>query len=168
MDTEALKKMILDNLKDLRRFAYSLTNDLSDADDLTQVVVERLLSKPMPENVMPLSWMFRVCKNAWIDELRFRKVRNVDDNVELTQIAAVNNRDQMDDTDDSQRQRLRAAMTELPETYRDVIALIIVSGLSYAETAEVLEVPIGTVMSRVARAREKLAHKLKKGDEVQK
>jgi RNA polymerase sigma-70 factor (ECF subfamily) len=159
MDKEALKVLILDNLKDLRRFAYSLTNDISDADDLTQIVVERLLTKPIPENVIPLSWMFRVCKNAWIDELRSRKIRIVDDGVELSQIASVT---ESSDIREDNLQQLQAAITELPEAYRIVISLIITSGLSYAETSEVLEIPIGTVMSRVARAREKLAQKLNK------
>jgi RNA polymerase sigma-70 factor (ECF subfamily) len=159
MDKEALKVLILDNLKDLRRFAYSLTNDISDADDLTQIVVERLLTKPIPENVIPLSWMFRVCKNAWIDELRSRKIRTVDDGVELSQIASVT---ESSDIGEDNLQQLQAAITELPEAYRIVISLIITSGLSYAETSEVLEIPIGTVMSRVARAREKLAQKLNK------
>jgi RNA polymerase sigma-70 factor (ECF subfamily) len=159
MDKEALKVLILDNLKDLRRFAYSLTNDISDADDLTQIVVERLLTKPIPENVIPLSWMFRVCKNAWIDELRFRKIRTVDDGVELSQIASVT---ESSDIGEDNLQQLQEAITELPEAYRIVISLIITSGLSYAETSEVLEIPIGTVMSRVARAREKLAQKLNK------
>lgn len=159
MDKEALKALILDNIKDLRRFAYSLTNDISDADDLTQTVVERLLTKPIPENVVPLSWMFRICKNAWIDELRSRKIRIVDDGAELSQIASAS---ETSDTREDNLRQLQAAITELPEAYRIVISLIITSGLSYAETSEVLEIPIGTVMSRVARAREKLAQKLNK------
>jgi RNA polymerase sigma-70 factor (ECF subfamily) len=159
MDKEALKVLMLDHLKDLRRFAFSLTNDISDADDLTQIVVERVLTKPIPENVIPLSWMFRVCKNAWIDELRSRKIRTVDDGVELSQIASVT---ESSDIGEDNLQQLQAAITELPEAYRIVISLIITSGLSYAETSEVLEIPIGTVMSRVARAREKLAQKLNK------
>jgi RNA polymerase sigma-70 factor (ECF subfamily) len=162
MDKEALKLLILDNLKDLRRFAYSLTSDISDADDLTQIVVERLLTKPIPQNVVPLSWMFRICKNAWIDELRSRKIRTVDDGVELSQIASTH---ETSDIAKDNLQKLQAAIAELPEAYRVVISLIITSGLSYAETSEVLEIPIGTVMSRVARAREKLAQTLNKHGE---
>ncbi|WP_371193473.1 RNA polymerase sigma factor [Glaciecola sp. SC05] len=159
-----MKSLILRNLKDLRRFAYSLTNDISDADDLTQIVVEKLLTKPLPEDVVPLSWMFRVCKNAWIDELRSRKVRTTDDSVEITEIAATHEGSNQGD-EKRQQKCLQEAISELPDVYRDVISLIIVAGRSYAETAEILEIPIGTVMSRVARAREKLAVKLNKDNE---
>ena len=163
MDTRALKSMILANLQDLRRFAYSLTSDVNDADDLTQIVVERLLTRPIPENVVPLSWMFRICKNAWIDEIRSRKVRATDDAVDISQIASFNTNDnQLEEA--SQKQRLQIAIDELPEPYRMVISLIIMSGLSYAETSQTLDLPIGTVMSRISRARKKLAEKLSATD----
>ncbi|AEP31121.1 RNA polymerase sigma factor [Brumicola nitratireducens] len=163
MDTRALKSMILANLQDLRRFAYSLTSDVNDADDLTQIVVERLLTRPIPENVIPLSWMFRICKNAWIDEIRSRKVRATDDAVDISQIASSNTNDnQLEEA--SQKQRLQIAIDELPEPYRMVISLIIMSGLSYAETSQTLDLPIGTVMSRISRARKKLAEKLSATD----
>lgn len=155
METEALKLLILEHLKDLRRFAYSLTNDMSDADDLTQIVVEKLLTKPIPDNVIPLSWMFRVCKNAWIDELRSRKVRKTDDSVELTQIASARG---ISGEEEDNFQHVKMAITQLPEPYKDVISLVIIAGLSYAETSEVLQIPIGTVMSRIARARMKLVN----------
>lgn len=163
MDTRALKSMILANLQDLRRFAYSLTSDVNDADDLTQIVVERLLTRSIPENVVPLSWMFRICKNAWIDEIRSRKVRATDDAIDISQIASANTNDnQLEEA--SQKQRLQIAIDELPEPYRMVISLIIMSGLSYAETSQTLDLPIGTVMSRISRARKKLAEKLSATD----
>lgn len=159
MDNRALQSMILANLKDLRRFAYSLTSDISDADDLTQIVVERLLTRPIPENVVPLSWMFRICKNAWIDEIRSRKVRTTDDSADISQIASsCSSESQLEEV--LQKKRLQGAINELPEAYRMVINLVIISGLSYSETSQTLDIPIGTVMSRIARAREKLAAKL--------
>jgi len=155
--------MILENLTDLRRFAYSLTNDISDADDLTQIVVERMLTKPIPDNVKFLAWMFRICKNAWIDEIRSRKVRTTDDAVEISQIAS--SYDSQNNMEEEQRrQLLQAAIEELPEAYRIVIGLIITAGLSYAEISQTLDIPMGTVTSRVGRAREKLAAKLNKTD----
>lgn len=152
--------MILENLKDLRRFAYSLTTNISDADDLTQIVVEKLLTRQIPNNVNPLSWMFRVCKNAWIDELRSRKVRTVDDTIEVSEIASTN--DAYEESKETQQVQLKAAIMELPDVYREIITLVIISGLSYAETSDVLDIPIGTVMSRASRAREKLAAKFNK------
>lgn len=156
MDSNAVKAIILENLKSLRRFAYSLTNDLNDADDLVQVVVERLLNKPIPDSVKPLPWMFRVCKNAWIDELRSRNVRMGDDNVDVDELSSNNNHQSQIEREE-QHKDLRQAIEALPEAYRVVISLIVISGLSYAETSQTLDIPIGTVMSRVARAREKLA-----------
>lgn len=163
MNTRALKSMILANLQDLRRFAYSLTSDVNDADDLTQMVVERLLTRSIPENIVPLPWMFRVCKNAWIDEIRSRKVRATDDAFDISQIPSSRTSDNPLE-EASQKQRLQIAIDELPEPYRMVISLVIMSGLSYAETSQTLDLPIGTVMSRISRARKKLAEKLSETD----
>ncbi len=158
-DIKVLKVLILENLQSLRRFAYSLTNNVSDADDLVQDVVERLLKKSIPQEIKPLPWIFRVCKNAWIDEIRSRKVRTSDDSVDVEQIMATNNH-QSEFEKGAQKQALLDAIETLPEAYKMVISLIVISGLSYAETSQTLGIPIGTVMSRVARAREKLVTKL--------
>lgn len=155
MTNTDIQAVILENLDSLRRFAYSLTNDMHDADDLVQVVVERLLAKSIPEAAKPLPWMFTVCKNAWIDEIRSRQVRATDDEIEPDQLAASEQHNSLEQA--AQKQDLHEAIESLPDAYRIVIRLIIISGLSYAETAETLDIPIGTVMSRVARAREKLA-----------
>lgn len=159
METEAVKTVILENLTSLRRFAYSLTNNVSDADDLVQIVVEKLLKKPIPDTIKPLPWIFRVCKNTWIDEIRSREVRKPDENVEVEHITSSGSDNEIEQ--ELQKRDLKAAMSALPNSHREVISLIIVSGFSYAETADSLDIPIGTVMSRVARAREKLASKLR-------
>lgn len=155
-----MKTIILENLAALRRFAYSLTNNISDADDLVQVVVEKLLKKPIPDDIKALPWIFRVCKNTWIDEIRSREVRKPDENTDVEHITSSGtNADDIEQT--LQKRDLQTAISSLPDSYRDVISLIVVSGFSYAETADSLDIPIGTVMSRVARAREKLASKLR-------
>ncbi len=59
----------------LRRFAYALTRHVDDADDLVQATIERVLSRPLPDDVELVKWMFRVSRNIWIDDLRSRKVR---------------------------------------------------------------------------------------------
>lgn len=164
MENTAMQAVILEHLNSLRRFAYSLTNDMNDADDLVQVVVERLLNKPIPEDVKALPWIFRVCKNAWIDEIRSRNVRAPDDSIDLDQIATDSSQNELEQ--EAQRRDLKQAIEKLPKAYRIVISLIIISGLSYAQTAETLEIPIGTVMSRVARARERLAAMLNGSNEV--
>ena len=139
----------------VRRFAVSLTGNMADADDLLQMVVERLLKHGVPEGVHLLKWSFRICRNLWIDEIRARKVRShvpVEDvsyslageDGEKTAMAKLT----LNDVDE--------ALEQLPESQRAAICLVSVEGFSYAEAAETLKVPIGTIMSRVSRARQTL------------
>ena len=152
-----MRALIIEHLTALRRFAYSLTNDMHDADDLVQKVVEKLLKTAIPDNVEALPWIFRVCKNAWIDELRSRKVRAVDSDISPE---SVPDSDKGRIDKDLNNRDLQRAIAALPEPFRIVIAMVVVSGMSYAETASSLDIPIGTVMSRVARARKQLSDAL--------
>ncbi len=70
------RDVLLAGLGGLRKFCFSLTGNAADADDLLQTTVERVLDKGMPEDAHAAKWAFRVCKNAWIDELRSREVRH--------------------------------------------------------------------------------------------
>ena len=140
----------------IRRFAVSLTGRQGDADDLLQMVVERILKNGIPEGAHLLKWSFRICRNLWIDEIRARKVRShvpVEDvsyglageDGEKTAMAKLTLKD------------VDAALQKLPENQRAAICLVSVEGFSYAEAAETLKVPIGTIMSRVSRARQTLS-----------
>lgn len=161
MDQQAhrLREEIVARLTRLRRFAFALTGAAHAADDLMQSTVERLLAKGVPEDADLTKWMFRVCKNIWIDEIRARRVRGpqTDPDV-LDRIASV----------DGERaamgrialQEVNAAMEKLPDEQRMVLALVALEGRSYKETAEILETPVGTVMSRLARARRAVAEML--------
>lgn len=150
---------MLEALPRVRRFACSLTGHREDADDLLQSTVERVLERGVPDDVELLRWMFRVCRNLWIDEVRARRVRRdaasrpevVGETVvagEATAIGEVTLRE------------VEAAMRSLPDDQREILALVAVEGLKYREAAEVLSIPIGTVMSRLARARGALADRL--------
>jgi RNA polymerase sigma-70 factor (ECF subfamily) len=138
----------------LRRFARSITFHREDADDLVQVAVERALtrSEQWEPGTRLDSWMFRIVKNAWIDEVRSRARRaelfapeeegeHVGDNVAEAH---------------QQRMAIEKAISLLSEDHRLVIGLVLVDGLPYKEAAEVLEIPMGTLTSRLARAREAL------------
>ena len=139
----------------LRRFAYSLTGSMADADDLLQNTVEKLLTKPVPDDVELLAWSYRICRNLWIDEYRANKVRQAAvHNPELQQ-AEVDATAQI--TSDITLKQVESAMATLPDDQREVLSLVAVQGMSYQDTANVLSVPSGTVMSRLARARSKLA-----------
>lgn len=143
----------------LRRFAYSLTGSMADADDLLQNTVERILTRDMPSDVDLTKWAFRICRNVWIDECRARKVRrDATENPELSDGQVTDGEHQT--TKEIEWSRVDAAMSRLPEDQRQIISLVAIQGMPYKMVAEILEVPKGTVMSRLARARAALSEAL--------
>ena len=138
----------------MRRFARSITFHREDADDLVQVAMERALgrSEQYTEGTRLDSWLFRIIRNAWIDEVRSRMRRD--------QVFAPEEEGEHvgDDAAEAQQQRMavQKAMSLLSEEHRMVIGLVLVDGLPYKEAAEVLGIPMGTLTSRLARARDAL------------
>jgi RNA polymerase sigma factor (sigma-70 family) len=147
-----MKKELTALMPMIRRFAYSLTGSPHDADDLLQNTIERVLSRGVPDDVDLTKWVFRVCRNIWIDEYRARKVRQIAaESPELSE-------EQYVDGDkiiynQITLNEVNVAMDKLPEDQRSILALIAVQGMSYKEVSETLSIPMGTVMSRLARAR---------------
>jgi RNA polymerase sigma-70 factor, ECF subfamily len=153
----------------LRRFARTLARTPHDADDLAQNTIERALARaaqwrPPADGatteqleVAVRSWMFGIMKNAWIDDRRAAgRERAVVTQDETLMLAAA------DDAGHALQERLslEAAMEQLPDEQRLAIALVLVEGLSYAEAAEVLQIPQGTLTSRLHRGREALTRQL--------
>ncbi|MEZ5754524.1 MAG: RNA polymerase sigma factor [Paracoccaceae bacterium] len=145
----------------LRRFAYGLTGNRQDGDDLVQAACEKALRNAaqfQPGTRMD-SWMYRIIQTLWIDDRR-RHMRHgpaIDPaDVELSDEGKAANLPE----DRMMLARTRAAMAALPEPQRAVLALVAIEGLSYREAAETLDIPVGTVMSRLSRAREALLPKL--------
>lgn len=138
----------------LRRFARAITHNREDADDLVQIAVERAIkcSDQWIVGTRLDSWIFRIMKNAWIDEARTR--------VRRSQLFAPEEAGEHvgDDFAEAHQQRLaiEKAISLLSEDHRLVIGLVLVDGLPYKDAAEVLEIPLGTLTSRLARARETL------------
>lgn len=162
-----MKDELTELVPSLRKFAYSLTGSIHDADDLLQNTLERLLSKPIPEQVTLMAWAFRVCRNCWIDEYRAKKVRaNASD--ALAYEAQSANQLNMDEavTQSITLKQVSSAMDELPCEQRETLSLVAVQGMSYADASEVLQVPAGTIMSRLARARTKISNLLNGRNEV--
>ena len=156
--TERFHAAMLAALPRVRRFACSLTGNRDDADDLLQTTVERVLDRGVPDDADVTRWMFRVCKNLWIDEIRSRKVRReAAERPEMVDGREV--RGEARALGEVTLREVDEAMRALPEEQRAVLSLVAVEGLAYREAAEVLEIPIGTVMSRLARARATLAHR---------
>ena len=138
----------------LRRFGRTLARHREDADDLVQIAVERALTRTeqwQPGTRLD-SWMFRIMQNAWIDETRARERRGqifvAEEEGEHIGVC----------TTDAQIDAIavRKAVAQLNDDQRAVVGLVLVEGLSYTEAADVLGVPIGTLTSRLARAREAL------------
>jgi RNA polymerase sigma-70 factor (ECF subfamily) len=158
-DLDGQREQLLDALPRLRRFARSLTGNRQDGDDLMQNTVERALQRGWPNGVEPLAWLFKVCKNLWIDELRARSVRvKAAQTRELDEEPAISGEDVA--IAELGLREVEHALDALPAEQRAVLALVAIEGLSYREAADVLETPIGTVMSRLARARAALAERL--------
>ena len=146
-----MKKELTVLMPMLRRFAYSLTGSPHDADDLLQNTIERLLSKGVPEDVELAKWAFRVCRNIWIDEYRARKVRNNAAQLPELEEPTVDGENVI--YNEITLGEVNTAMDKLPDDQRSIIALVAVQGMSYKEVSETLSIPMGTVMSRLARAR---------------
>ncbi|HVZ68642.1 MAG TPA: RNA polymerase sigma factor [Rhizomicrobium sp.] len=154
--TQSIRSQMTALLPRLRRFALSLTGNAADADDLVQDTVEKALRNlhRWEEGTRLDSWMFRIAQNLWIDNVRSKRVRNA---VPLEE----HHGGASDGARDAEARLTFAdtckALASLPEEQRVVVSLVLVDGMAYREAAEILEVPIGTVTSRLARAREALA-----------
>ncbi len=148
-------------LPNLRRFALSLSRRGDLADDLVQTTVERAIANAASfdgqSRLEP--WLFRIMRNAWIDHTRRRKTAG-------TQLD-VHDMPEALPTDPGpglearlMLQSVWTAMATLPEEQREVLHLVCIEEMSYAETAQALGIPAGTVMSRLSRARLALSSKL--------
>lgn len=151
---DAFSRDLVALLPRLRRFARSLTRDVTDADDLVQVAVERALARRSqwrPDTNLT-SWMFTIMKNAWIDEARSRQRR---DRLHGGEGDADRVVDALAPDMDARlaATAIERAMGALPDDQRLAVSLVLVEGLSYRDAAEVLEVPMGTLTSRLVRGR---------------
>jgi RNA polymerase sigma-70 factor (ECF subfamily) len=142
----------------LRRFSVALTGNLDQGDDLVQETCVRALSRmdQWQPGTSFESWMYRIAQNLWFDRLRAAKIRG-----ELVDISSAAEAIAGPDGREVTESRLTlaavsSAMQHLSADQRLLIALICVDGLSYKEAAEITDSPIGTVMSRLARARRDL------------
>jgi RNA polymerase sigma-70 factor (ECF subfamily) len=152
--SQSIHEQIVVLLPRLRRFARNLTRNPHDADDVVQIAVERALLRvdQWRRDARLDSWMFKIVRNAWIDELRSRGRRDrvfvAEEAGDSVGVESIEN--------EIARMSVQAAMARLPEDQRVAVSLVLVEGLPYKEAAEVLEIPMGTLTSRLARGREAL------------
>lgn len=166
---EGMRAAIVAVLPRLRRFCQAMAGSASDGDDLMQATVERALlrSSQFESGTRLDSWMFRIAQNLHIDGARAAKRRGTAVEVEaLHRLAGSDGRELVESRSDlAAAQR---ALQALPEDQRAVFAMVVIEGRSYRDTAEALDLPIGTVMSRLARARGRIAETLAGRQDVQK
>jgi RNA polymerase sigma-70 factor, ECF subfamily len=142
----------------LRRFCLALTRSADAGDDLAQSTIERALSRidQWQQGTRLDSWMFRIAQNIFIDEMRASKRRGTQVDVEALEAVAGDDGRRITEAR-SDMERARQAIAALPDDQRVLVALVIIDGQSYKEAAAILDIPIGTVMSRVSRARQSIA-----------
>ena len=154
-----LKGRIADRRARLYRVAYAWCGERHLADDLVQETMARALGKVQqlrdPDRLD--SWLYSILNNCWREHLRGRRP-----NVELDEdtLASTHCPQHISETDQL-AQRMRGLMGSLPMGQRQVIALVALDELTYREVADVLDIPIGTVMSRLSRARQFLAEQFR-------
>jgi len=138
-------------------FALRISGDRHDAEDLVQLACVRALERThqLQADTSPLSWMFSIVHTTWINEVRSRNVRSrsrQDWNDSI--IESVTDPTAQTPENDLMHKQILAAVNNLPDGQREVMLLVAVERFTYKEAAEILEVPIGTVMSRLSRARQ--------------
>ena len=143
--------LIVPFIPNLRRYARALVGDRDGADDLVQDTLERAVRKFhlwRPGDLR--AWLFSIMHNVFVNQLKARKTASeveIDENAIAAPIPTATSVDILD---------LQAALLRLPAEQREVVLLIALEDMSYADVSRALGIPIGTVMSRLSRGRERL------------
>lgn len=146
------REAIVAEIPRLRRYARALTGDAARADDLVQDTLERALGKFAlwrPGNLR--AWLFSIMHNLFVNQVRAARPVDCPGDEALPDLPV-----RATQADALELGDLSAALQKLPAEQREVLLLVGLEDLSYAETAKALGVPIGTVMSRLSRGRERL------------
>ena len=152
----ALRAAIDQHFAGLWRFALSLSGNPDTADDLAQAACMRALERSHQiQNQDRLdAWLMTICRSIWLNEMRAQSIRKAQS------LAATPDQELIAQTLDAETNifavEVFTQVMDLPEAQRAAVLLVFVEGFSYREAAEILEVPIGTIMSRLASARAKL------------
>jgi len=153
-----LKQQFADRRGKLYRVAYSWCHNASLADDLVQETLLKAINNAdkLRDPATLNTWLYRIMLNNWHDYLRVQGRHT-----EFFEVGDENQAELADDYQQSQIvSRVRSSVERLPMSLREVITLADFAGFSYAEIAEIVDIPIGTVMSRLYRARQNLKAQL--------
>ncbi|MEL6474963.1 MAG: RNA polymerase sigma factor [Pseudomonadota bacterium] len=157
-DDTALRREIVTLIPRLRRFALGLTGSQADADDLVQTALEKALNRldQFKPGTRLDSWLFRIVQTSWIDNRRSAARR--EDTMDADMMDRIPGRQDPGHADAlSIRDGIQRALDQLADDQRSLAVLVLVEGYSYQEAADMEGVPIGTVMSRLSRARKTMA-----------
>jgi RNA polymerase sigma-70 factor, ECF subfamily len=160
IDHSRFRRDLVQLLPRLRRFAFTLCGQGADADDLVQMACERAIQRAaqwVPGTRLD-SWMFTMMRNLWISELRSRRVRTGSGQVDAGETDEL--RTEVGAHDILQGNQIASMIRTLPEGMAATWLLVSIEGYSYQEAADVLDIPIGTVMSRMSKARQLMKEKL--------
>jgi RNA polymerase sigma-70 factor, ECF subfamily len=166
MDPEFFEQLALPLFDSLYNLAHWLTGDRVDAEDLVQETYAKALKgfKSFQEGTNLRAWMFRILRNTFLTSrsgLMMRNTSALEDEAEEAEILAAHHITPESVLLRSEDQQLVLdALAALPVHYREILLLCEVEELSYREIADVLALPIGTVMSRLSRARNSLRHRV--------
>ncbi len=162
-DMSGFKKDLVALLPRLRRFALAMSSSSQEAEDLVQAALERALRREgsWQQGTRLDSWMFKMIQNLWLDELRAYR-RRAEPLERATDLAGEDGREAMLRL--LRLAEVRTALQALPDEQRAVMALVVLDGMSYQQAATTLGIPVGTVMSRLARARAALVSRLEAGE----
>lgn len=163
-DVTQFKRELIRLLPRLRRFAGTLTHDSADADDLVQSACERAIARmgQWQAGTRLDAWVYVIMRNLWISEIRKRRVRTGQGVIEAGLADLTSSAATAEDT--AYVGQVGQMVRSLPEGLASVLLLVGVEDHSYAETAEILDIPVGTVMSRLSRARAHLRDAMNKGN----
>ena len=165
---QTFSEQLKDELDVLWRFAMRLTHDRALAEDLVQKTILRSLEKrhQFAEGSKLRSWLFKILHSIWKNDLREIAIRSKVNfsSVDLDKVESTNNTAE----ENIFFKQVMQQINNLPEAQRTAMILVCIDGYSYKETAEILEIPTGTVMSRIARARLKIGQIFNKGEQSKK
>ncbi len=160
-----LEQQLVELLPRLRRFAYGLTGSAEKGDELLQAACERALSKSAQwrADTRLDHWMYRIIRNIRIDELRSQNIqkRGVEKIMPIYE-EAYDGRRMLDSQISADE--VHQAMNRLSDDHRTILLLVGVEGYAYKEVSEILGIPLGTVTSRLLRARKALLKELSQSD----
>lgn len=155
MIADQLAELLKEEITPLRRFALLLTKSYEDAEDLAQDTIERALLKAhLFDGANLRSWLFTVCRRIFLNQIRKKNSRGVNVDIEDAPQAAMSvNSDQESHLE---FQQTLDCVRQLPKRDQAILSLIVFDGVRYDEAADALDLPIGTVRSRLSRARSRL------------